>query len=121
MNLSLIHCRVQNGNDLCGKNGQLTFQFQGGIQTVKMVFFDRVDLGYESGNLKMYNPEKQGAKQLKIKKKTTQQNSYLLTILVNNTTTVHSAGVPSMPYKCISCSNYLLLSDGHPEGLRGFV
>lgn len=42
----------------------LTFQFQGGIQTVKMVFFDLVDLGYESDNLGKYNPETQVVKQL---------------------------------------------------------
>lgn len=41
-----------------------TFQFQGGIQTIKMVFFDLVDLEYESDNLEKYNPERQVDKYL---------------------------------------------------------
>lgn len=44
---------------ILAENCTITFQFQGGIPTIKMVFFDLADLEYESDNLEKNNPETQ--------------------------------------------------------------
>lgn len=55
--------------EIWAENCTNTSQFQGGIRTTMMVFYDLVDLEYESYNLEKYNPERQVDKYLQRTKK----------------------------------------------------